>query len=250
MHVSQMVKEFSQPIEFNKCSAARMATEPLTMPARTEMSKDKCLPLAHVGVLLKSIFRFSVFVTQTLGTKAGPDEVVTEMGGVTLQRQRVHTSISLQMFSGMSSPGHWAVGPLEAQETEFPSTTIFLGSGLLAAVHMHPPRDWITPVLEVSGSIEVGLRSGDYVPIASSLTTVIFIQRAVQAFAVRLRLFGLEEPHQVVHDLHANLIPETAIVEQILRQELAFRHQLPDLQKVRFVLKSLRRAGILLVMRV
>ena len=59
-----------------------MAT--LLVPARSDMAKDMCLPLADVGVLLKSTLWFRVIVTKAFGTQAGSDEAVTEMDDVTL----------------------------------------------------------------------------------------------------------------------------------------------------------------------
>jgi hypothetical protein len=50
-------------------------------------------PLAHIRVLLKPVFWFGVFVTVTFRTKAWSNEVVTEMGDATLQRQQAQTSI-------------------------------------------------------------------------------------------------------------------------------------------------------------
>jgi len=72
----------------------------------------KC-PLADVGVLLKSILRLRLIVTEAFGTQAGSDEVMTELNDVTLQWQETCTSIISHMLRGVTLPGSETIEPLK-----------------------------------------------------------------------------------------------------------------------------------------
>ena len=107
-------------------------------------------PFGRVRILVDPVFRVKIFITETFWTKAEPNEVVTKLGDVALQRQRAQHPLRSQVFSGVTFPGLLTVKPLKTQETEFLKTAISFRGCLSTAVHVCPPRGWVVPVLHVS----------------------------------------------------------------------------------------------------
>ena len=91
MDVSEMVKELIQIAELVELPAARMAAMPLIVSAKAQVAKDVLFPFGHVRVLVESVFRFGILVTETFRTKAWLNETVAEMGDVTLTKRIFHS---------------------------------------------------------------------------------------------------------------------------------------------------------------